>query len=64
MLYTSEYLPNVHVYASHVPPPAGLYRSFLTPNNATGETQGVFAGTTYPYFDSLYETWLSPVFTS
>jgi putative alpha-1,2-mannosidase len=32
---------------------SSFYRSFLTPNNATGETQHEFAGTTYPHFDSL-----------
>ncbi|EJD03194.1 glycoside hydrolase family 92 protein [Fomitiporia mediterranea MF3/22] len=36
---------------------SSLYRSFLTPNNATGETQGPFANTTSPYFDSLYCSW-------
>ncbi|KAH8107955.1 glycoside hydrolase family 92 protein [Cristinia sonorae] len=36
---------------------SSLYRASLTPNNATGETQGVFAGTTHPYFDSLYCSW-------
>lgn len=36
---------------------SSLYRSFLTPNNATGEGQGLFAGTTSPYFDSLYCSW-------
>lgn len=30
-----------------------VYRSFLTPNNATGETNGAFAGTSSPFFDSL-----------
>ena len=34
-----------------------LYRSFLTPNNATGEAQGKFLGTSSPYFDSLYCSW-------
>lgn len=34
-----------------------LYRSFLTPNNATGEGQGLFKDTASPYFDSLYCTW-------
>jgi putative alpha-1,2-mannosidase len=33
-----------------------LYRSFLTPNNATSEAQGLFKGTSSPYFDSLYCT--------
>jgi putative alpha-1,2-mannosidase len=36
---------------------SSLYRSFLTPNNATGEAQGLFKGTSSPYFDSLYCTW-------
>ncbi|EPQ56942.1 hypothetical protein GLOTRDRAFT_127326 [Gloeophyllum trabeum ATCC 11539] len=36
---------------------SSLYRSFLTPNNATDETQGVFADTTAHYFDSLYCSW-------
>ncbi|KAI0630406.1 glycoside hydrolase family 92 protein [Trametes polyzona] len=36
---------------------SSLYRSSLTPNNATGETQGPFAGTPHPYFDSLYCSW-------
>lgn len=36
---------------------SSLYRSSLTPNNATGETQGLFAGTTSFYFDSLYCSW-------
>ncbi|KAF7294030.1 Glycoside hydrolase family 92 protein [Mycena kentingensis (nom. inval.)] len=34
-----------------------LYRAALTPNNATGETQGLFAGTSSFYFDSLYCSW-------
>ncbi|MBW0482570.1 hypothetical protein O181_022285 [Austropuccinia psidii MF-1] len=34
-----------------------MYRSFLTPNNATGETQGFYAHTKAPYFDSLYCSW-------
>ncbi|KAF7289322.1 Glycoside hydrolase family 92 protein [Mycena indigotica] len=34
-----------------------LYRASLTPNNATGETQGAFAGTSSFYFDSLYCSW-------
>ncbi|KAA1471821.1 glycoside hydrolase family 92 protein [Dentipellis sp. KUC8613] len=33
---------------------SSLYRASLTPNNATGETQGVFANTTSFYFDSFY----------
>ncbi|KAJ3881128.1 glycoside hydrolase family 92 protein [Lentinula edodes] len=36
---------------------SSLYRASLTPNNATGETQGVFAGTSSFYFDSLYCSW-------
>ncbi|KAI9062844.1 glycoside hydrolase family 92 protein [Trametes sanguinea] len=36
---------------------SSLYRASLTPNNATGETQGPFANTTHPYFDSLYCSW-------
>ncbi|KZV95053.1 glycoside hydrolase family 92 protein [Exidia glandulosa HHB12029] len=36
---------------------SSYYRSFLTPNNATGEGSGAFAGTTSPYFDSLYCSW-------
>ncbi|PFH46186.1 glycoside hydrolase family 92 protein [Amanita thiersii Skay4041] len=36
---------------------SSLYRTFLTPNNATEETQGLFADTTSFYFDSLYCSW-------
>ncbi|KAF8813953.1 glycoside hydrolase family 92 protein [Phlegmacium glaucopus] len=36
---------------------SSLYRASLTPNNATGETQGVFENTTSFYFDSLYCSW-------
>lgn len=36
---------------------SSYYRSFLSPNNATLETQGAFAKTTYPYFDGLYCSW-------
>ncbi|KAJ6594301.1 glycoside hydrolase family 92 protein [Mycena capillaripes] len=36
---------------------SSLYRASLTPNNATGETQGLFAGTSSFYFDSLYCSW-------
>ncbi|KDQ27557.1 glycoside hydrolase family 92 protein [Pleurotus ostreatus PC15] len=36
---------------------SSLYRASLTPNNATGETQGVFANTDTFYFDSLYCSW-------
>ncbi|KAF9227212.1 glycoside hydrolase family 92 protein [Gyrodon lividus] len=36
---------------------SSLYRASLTPNNATLETQGVFAKTSSFYFDSLYCSW-------
>ncbi|KAF5380259.1 hypothetical protein D9757_008192 [Collybiopsis confluens] len=36
---------------------SSLYRASLTPNNATGETQAAFSGTSSPYFDSLYCSW-------
>ncbi|KAG9220559.1 hypothetical protein CCMSSC00406_0004015 [Pleurotus cornucopiae] len=36
---------------------SSLYRASLTPNNATGETQGMFANTDTFYFDSLYCSW-------
>ncbi|KAJ3770650.1 glycoside hydrolase family 92 protein [Lentinula raphanica] len=36
---------------------SSLYRASLTPNNATGETQAQFAGTSSFYFDSLYCSW-------
>ncbi|KAH7108373.1 glycosyl hydrolase [Auriculariales sp. MPI-PUGE-AT-0066] len=36
---------------------SSLYRSFLTPNNATDEGNGLFEDTQSPYFDSLYCTW-------
>ncbi|KAK0242060.1 glycoside hydrolase family 92 protein [Armillaria nabsnona] len=36
---------------------SSLYRASLTPNNATGEGQGLFAGTSSYYFDSLYCSW-------
>ncbi|KII92737.1 glycoside hydrolase family 92 protein [Plicaturopsis crispa FD-325 SS-3] len=36
---------------------SSLYRSSLTPNNATGEAQGAFAGTSSFYFDSYYCSW-------
>ncbi|KAF7782203.1 CAZyme family GH92 [Agaricus bisporus var. burnettii] len=36
---------------------SSLYRASLTPNNATGEAQGVFANTESFYFDSLYCSW-------
>jgi predicted alpha-1,2-mannosidase len=34
-----------------------FYRSFLSPNNASDEGQGLYANTTSPYFDGLYCTW-------
>ncbi|KAF9055676.1 glycoside hydrolase family 92 protein [Panaeolus papilionaceus] len=36
---------------------SSLYRAALTPNNATGETQGDFQNTKSFYFDSLYCSW-------
>ncbi|KAF9527365.1 glycoside hydrolase family 92 protein [Crepidotus variabilis] len=36
---------------------SSLYRAALTPNNATGESQGLFEHTRSPYFDSLYCSW-------
>lgn len=36
---------------------SSLYRASLTPNNATGETQGKYANTNSFYFDSLYCSW-------
>ncbi|KAH9946931.1 glycoside hydrolase family 92 protein [Amylocystis lapponica] len=36
---------------------SSLYRSSLTPNNATDEAQGDFADTTHFYFDSMYCSW-------
>lgn len=33
---------------------SSFYRQFLSPNNATQETQGIYAGTDSPYFDGLY----------
>ncbi|KAL1694850.1 glycoside hydrolase family 92 protein [Schizophyllum commune] len=36
---------------------SSLYRANLTPNNATGETQGKYAGTSSYYFDSFYASW-------
>ncbi|ESK92075.1 glycoside hydrolase family 92 protein [Moniliophthora roreri MCA 2997] len=36
---------------------SSLYRASLTPNNATGEAQGAFLGTSSYYFDSLYCSW-------
>lgn len=36
---------------------SSFYRQFLSPNNATHETQGAFANTKSFYFDGLYCTW-------
>lgn len=36
---------------------SSLYRTFLTPNNATEEGSGLFADTTSPFFDTLYCSW-------
>lgn len=36
---------------------SSMYRASLTPNNATGEGQGLFSNTSSPYFDSLYCSW-------
>ncbi|KAK7473180.1 hypothetical protein VKT23_001279 [Stygiomarasmius scandens] len=59
----NEKLSKVELDIANTPPNVtemfytSLYRSFLTPNNATGEAQGQFAGTTSFYFDSLYCSW-------
>ncbi|KZT22603.1 glycoside hydrolase family 92 protein [Neolentinus lepideus HHB14362 ss-1] len=59
----NEKLSRVEIDLAGTPPNvtemlySSLYRSFLTPNNATDETQGVFADTTSFYFDSLYCSW-------
>ncbi|EKM54203.1 glycoside hydrolase family 92 protein [Phanerochaete carnosa HHB-10118-sp] len=59
----NEKLSKIEIDLAHTPPNvtemfySSLYRAFLTPNNATGETQGPFAGTTHHYFDSLYCSW-------
>ena len=59
----NEKLSKIAVDLAHTPANvtemlySSLYRASLTPNNATGETQGAFAGTTHPYFDSLYCSW-------
>ncbi|KAJ7594497.1 glycoside hydrolase family 92 protein, partial [Mycena floridula] len=36
---------------------SSLYRTSLTPNNASLETQGIYTGTDSFYFDSLYCSW-------
>ncbi|CCL98662.1 uncharacterized protein FIBRA_00664 [Fibroporia radiculosa] len=59
----NEQLSKVTIDFSHTEPNitellySSLYRASLTPNNATDETQGVFANTTHFYFDSLYCSW-------
>ncbi|KAF4599324.1 hypothetical protein EYR40_006416 [Pleurotus pulmonarius] len=59
----NEKLAKVEIDVGGTPPNvtemlySSLYRASLTPNNATGETQGVFAGTDTFYFDSLYCSW-------
>ncbi|KAJ6498896.1 glycoside hydrolase family 92 protein [Mycena sanguinolenta] len=59
----NEKLSKIEIDVPNTPPNvtemlySSLYRASLTPNNATGETQGVFAGTTSFYFDSLYCSW-------
>ncbi|KAG5641847.1 hypothetical protein DXG03_004106 [Asterophora parasitica] len=58
-----EKLSKVEIDVANTPPNitemlySSLYRASLTPNNATGETQGVFEDTTSFYFDSLYCSW-------
>ncbi|KAE9392262.1 glycoside hydrolase family 92 protein [Gymnopus androsaceus JB14] len=59
----NEKLSTIQIDIANTPPNitemlySSLYRSSLTPNNATGETQGPFANTTSFYFDSLYCSW-------
>ncbi|KAF7376507.1 Glycoside hydrolase family 92 protein [Mycena sanguinolenta] len=59
----NEKLSKIEIDVPNTPPNvtemlySSLYRASLTPNNATDETQGVFAGTTSFYFDSLYCSW-------
>ncbi|KIK69222.1 glycoside hydrolase family 92 protein [Collybiopsis luxurians FD-317 M1] len=59
----NEKLSSIQIDLANTPPNvtemlySSLYRASLTPNNATGETQGPFAGTTSFYFDSLYCSW-------
>lgn len=58
-----ENLSKVEIDIARTPPNvtemlySSLYRASLTPNNATGETQGLFENTTSFYFDSLYCSW-------
>ncbi|KAF9467382.1 glycoside hydrolase family 92 protein [Collybia nuda] len=58
-----EKLSKVEIDVAGTPPNvtemlySSLYRASLTPNNATGEEQGVFEGTSSFYFDSLYCSW-------
>lgn len=58
-----EKLSKIEIDVPNTPPNVtemlytSLYRTSLTPNNATGETQGVFANTNSFYFDSLYCSW-------
>ncbi|TFY80901.1 hypothetical protein EWM64_g3111 [Hericium alpestre] len=59
----NERLSKIEIDVPNTPPNvtellySSLYRAALTPNNATEETQGVFANTTSFYFDSLYCSW-------
>ncbi|KAF5355492.1 hypothetical protein D9758_006356 [Tetrapyrgos nigripes] len=59
----NEKLSKIELDIANTPPNvtemlySSLYRSFLTPNNATGEAQGQFLGTSSFYFDSLYCSW-------
>ncbi|KAI0044234.1 glycoside hydrolase family 92 protein [Auriscalpium vulgare] len=59
----NERLSKVEIDVANTPPNvtemlySSLYRASLTPNNATDETQGLFANTTSFYFDSLYCSW-------
>ncbi|KAI0771834.1 family 92 glycosyl hydrolase [Irpex lacteus] len=50
----NEKLSKIEIDVANTP----ANRSFLTPNNATEETQGPFADTTHQYFDSLYCSYL------
>ncbi|KAI0266724.1 glycoside hydrolase family 92 protein [Gloeopeniophorella convolvens] len=62
----NDRLSRIEIDVPHTPPNvtellySSLYRASLTPNNATDETQGDFAGTSAFYFDSLYCRWLVP----
>jgi putative alpha-1,2-mannosidase len=59
----NEKLSKIEIYIANTPSNvtemfySSLYRASLTPNNATGETQGAFENTTSFYFDSLYCSW-------